>query len=83
MDYFCDDGFTLEGNAEVTCQSNGEWSGSPPTCLPVVCPIEEVEHGYYRYLSAQLFVVLQTQDVKIYINKHITLKVGWSKIWKR
>ena len=48
VDYFCDDGFVLEGNTEVTCQSNGEWSGSPPTCLPVVCPIEEVENGYYR-----------------------------------
>ena len=30
--YFCDDGYDLIGNDTITCQSNGSWSGSPPTC---------------------------------------------------
>ena len=30
--YECDDLFTLNGNAVITCQSDGTWSGSEPTC---------------------------------------------------
>lgn len=28
----CDDGYTLKGSAERTCQENGQWSGEPTTC---------------------------------------------------
>ena len=30
--YSCDTGYILNGTAERTCQANGEWSGSAPTC---------------------------------------------------
>ena len=30
--YACNDGFRLIGDPMRTCQSDGEWSGSPPTC---------------------------------------------------
>ena len=30
--YTCDDGYELIGSDTRTCQSNGEWSGSAPTC---------------------------------------------------
>ena len=30
--YSCDTGYTRNGPAERTCQANGEWSGSAPTC---------------------------------------------------
>jgi len=37
--YFeCDTGYTLSGRNYRTCQTNQEWSGSEPACLPVNCP---------------------------------------------
>ena len=30
--YTCDVGYTLEGSNSITCQSNGQWSGSVPQC---------------------------------------------------
>ena len=30
--YFCDYGYDLIGDDNVTCQSSGNWSGSPPLC---------------------------------------------------
>ncbi len=31
--YSCDPGFTLDGYEIRTCQSDGTWSGQPPTCV--------------------------------------------------
>ena len=30
--YTCNSGFEISGSDTRTCQSNGEWSGSAPTC---------------------------------------------------
>ena len=30
--YTCNSGYELSGSDTRTCQSNGEWSGSAPTC---------------------------------------------------
>ena len=30
--YSCDRGYTLNGPAERTCQADGRWNGSVPTC---------------------------------------------------
>ena len=30
--FSCTTGYTLQGSDRRTCQSNGEWSGSPPQC---------------------------------------------------
>ena len=30
--YACDTGYTLDGGSTRTCQGDGTWSGSAPTC---------------------------------------------------
>jgi Sushi repeat (SCR repeat) len=35
--YSCNLGYSLAGLATRTCQANGTWSGTPPTCVPVAC----------------------------------------------
>ena len=37
IEYECDEGYILSETANITCQSNGEWTSSAPTCLPVDC----------------------------------------------
>ncbi|XP_060586067.1 sushi, von Willebrand factor type A, EGF and pentraxin domain-containing protein 1-like [Ruditapes philippinarum] len=34
--YLCQTGYTLDGVTTITCQSDGSWSSSPPTCME--CP---------------------------------------------
>ncbi|XP_033125717.1 CUB and sushi domain-containing protein 3-like, partial [Anneissia japonica] len=37
VNYVCNTGYNLVGSTMVTCQSNGTWSDSPPTCQLVNC----------------------------------------------
>nr|XP_025034328.1 complement decay-accelerating factor-like isoform X3 [Pelodiscus sinensis] len=47
--YFCDEGFSLIGEASIHCttndQVNGEWSGQAPECKGKPCRQLEVENG--------------------------------------
>ncbi|CAG2165873.1 unnamed protein product [Oppiella nova] len=36
--FTCSQGFQLEGLSQVTCDSNGVWSGKPPVCERIQCP---------------------------------------------
>lgn len=36
--YVCAGGFVLEGEAELRCTAEQEWSSPPPVCNPVTCP---------------------------------------------
>ena len=36
--YSCDTGYMLIGTAERTCQADGRWSGSVPTCKSELAP---------------------------------------------
>jgi len=33
VQFYCNAGFELQGSAKLTCQDNGEWSGSAPRCV--------------------------------------------------
>ncbi|KAI8482553.1 hypothetical protein Bbelb_397010, partial [Branchiostoma belcheri] len=39
MSFTCDSGYELEGSASITCQADGTWSDSAPSCAPVQCPL--------------------------------------------
>ena len=34
IEYFCNDGFTMEGNNTIFCMYNGKWSSERPVCFP-------------------------------------------------
>ena len=31
--YFCNEGYNISGDANRTCQSNGQWTGIQPECI--------------------------------------------------
>ncbi|XP_066279080.1 E-selectin-like [Branchiostoma lanceolatum] len=46
MTFSCNSGYQLSGNSAITCQSNGQWSGSRPSCSRVQCPaLSAPSHG--------------------------------------
>ncbi|XP_019638158.1 PREDICTED: fibrillin-1-like, partial [Branchiostoma belcheri] len=38
LTFTCNTGYNLVGPSTLTCQRDGTWSGSPPTCEAVQCP---------------------------------------------
>ncbi|XP_019633411.1 PREDICTED: uncharacterized protein LOC109476834 [Branchiostoma belcheri] len=38
MSFTCESGYELEGSASITCQADGTWSGSAPSCTRAQCP---------------------------------------------
>ncbi|NXC72056.1 C4BPA protein, partial [Anhinga anhinga] len=38
VQFSCDEGFVLHGDAESRCQADGTWHPPLPTCQPVLCP---------------------------------------------
>ena len=37
VNYTCNPGYNLLGNSSRTCQDNGQWSGTPPSCSRKLC----------------------------------------------
>ncbi|XP_068090442.1 sushi, von Willebrand factor type A, EGF and pentraxin domain-containing protein 1 isoform X2 [Hyperolius riggenbachi] len=61
VQYSCMDGFLLRGQAEITCNADGNWSPDLPSCVPVECPQpDEILNGIVdvqglTYLSSVLY----------------------------
>jgi hypothetical protein len=50
--YSCDAGYGLVGAETVTCQADGTWSGSAPTCEPLYCDVVYQLTGTFRVSDA-------------------------------
>lgn len=56
VEIFCDVGFKFrvdESQIEyeyLKCSNNGSWIGSIPDCIPLRCPVPEIEHGKVKNL---------------------------------
>ena len=47
--YFCNDGYEIIDNSEISCLSTGEWSSPIPRCEPVTCGIpDDIENGWFE-----------------------------------
>ncbi|XP_065220513.1 uncharacterized protein LOC135845675 isoform X1 [Planococcus citri] len=50
--YTCNEGFQLQGRAELTCDLDERWDGPPPKCVAAKCPEPaEIENGDVFVLS--------------------------------
>lgn len=59
----CNDGFSRTGNAFVTCQSNGTWSGVT-ICTETGCRTFECKYNYGHYINLPVHCFLeQTNQV--------------------
>ncbi|XP_039768408.1 complement receptor type 1 isoform X2 [Ornithorhynchus anatinus] len=57
--FSCKSGFTLEGSAKITCESNSTWTPDPPKCLKmaILCPPPpNITHGTWQRNRSEEFV---------------------------
>ena len=53
--YSCNVGYTINGNSTRLCQSDRNWSGLPPICEPVLCPVLSIPEGGKIVTTGQIF----------------------------
>ncbi|KAM9148098.1 complement receptor type 1 isoform 5-T5 [Pangshura tecta] len=45
VNYSCEPGYSLTGQASIYCMASGTWSPPPPRCEEVLCIAPEIQHG--------------------------------------
>ena len=53
--YSCNVGYAINGNSTRLCQSDRNWSGLPPICEPVICPVLSIPDGGRIVTTGQIF----------------------------
>nr|XP_015201270.1 PREDICTED: sushi, von Willebrand factor type A, EGF and pentraxin domain-containing protein 1 [Lepisosteus oculatus] len=54
--YSCDKGFYIRGEKKRTCEANGDWGGTLPTCQPVSCgEPPQLKNGFIKSKSSIVF----------------------------
>lgn len=57
IEYHCDNGHLLRGEAQLKCMENGEWSGDAPFCEYIDCgPLQPVPYGSFKYVQNSTFI---------------------------
>ncbi len=50
VQYFCEGGYQMEGEARIQCLASGDWNATSPSCEPILCPSPEtIHHGDIRW----------------------------------
>lgn len=48
INYTCNEGYSLNGISELSCQDKGNWSAEEPACTPISCGTpDKMENGYF------------------------------------
>ena len=55
LQFSCDPGYKLVGEAAITCTLEESWSNSPPICVPIICPEPDPINGGRVRGSARRF----------------------------
>ncbi|KAK3545348.1 hypothetical protein QTP70_004069 [Hemibagrus guttatus] len=61
LEFFCNKGYTLQGESLVVCMGNGSWSSPFPVCTPHSCPPPPGLTG--NNVNTTLFLVGQTVPI--------------------
>lgn len=57
IEYHCDPGHLLRGDATLQCNVNGEWSGEAPYCEYIDCGmLQAIPYGTIKYVQNKTYV---------------------------
>lgn len=57
IEYHCDPGHLLRGEATHRCNDNGEWTGDAPFCEYIDCgALQPIPYGSFKYVQNQTYV---------------------------
>ncbi|KAG8200512.1 hypothetical protein JTE90_000589 [Oedothorax gibbosus] len=84
VSYYCSLGFELVGRASRHCQSNGQWSGTPPSCRPVQCDKPEDPANGRAYYTSVAYNSVVTYECRFgyKLVGPATRKCNTSKQWE-
>lgn len=57
IEYHCDPGHLLRGEAMLKCNDHGEWSGDAPFCEYIDCgPLQPIPYGSFKYMHNTTYI---------------------------